>query len=104
MCRIRVNILYIHWFVILLFCTELKAGNNTETSCNRYVSSAQDPTPAQITGGATPVVVTSIDWQRPAIAISKAVFSGRMYKNQKVNITEHTVLQVMKGMGFILFL
>ncbi|NDP21632.1 MAG: peptidoglycan DD-metalloendopeptidase family protein [Paludibacter sp.] len=48
---------------------------NTGT-CQKVVSTIQDPTLAQIAGGAAPIITSTIVWQRPALYKSMGAFSG----------------------------
>lgn len=50
------------------------SGN--EATCYKVISGAEDPTPAQISGGTLPSIVSSIVWVRPALSTSKGAFSG----------------------------
>lgn len=65
---------------IIVFSSPLNAQRHIETStgstCNRIVSSVEDPTSAQIAGGTLPTITSSIVWQRPAISTSIGAFSG----------------------------
>ncbi len=65
---------------MLLFLAPLKAQQHIEISsgstCNRIVSTVEDPTPAQIAGGTLPTIASGIVWQRPAISTSTGAFSG----------------------------
>jgi hypothetical protein len=50
------------------------SGN--DATCYKVISGVEDPTPAQISGGTLPSIVSSIVWFRPALSTSKGAFSG----------------------------
>jgi hypothetical protein len=65
---------------IFMSVTTLNAQKNTlpgnDAICNKMISGIEDPTPAQISGGTLPSIVSSIVWQRPALSTGKGAFSG----------------------------
>ena len=70
---VTIKIMRLILFILLLV---INFTNISANNCNIVVSSIEDPSPAQVAGGALPAIASQIQWVRPSISTYRVAFSG----------------------------